>query len=44
MLSLKGGDFLIYVYCNKEKRRVRRLITSQISQEDNYVRSFVGAS
>ena len=43
-LIVKGGDFLNYVHCNKKTRRVRRLISSKISQKDFNVWPFAGAS
>lgn len=44
MVFLKGGDFLNYVHSNKKTRRVRRLISSKISQKDFNVWPFAGAS
>lgn len=37
-----GGDFFTYVYNKKEKGRVRRLITCEISKKDYSVWSFIG--
>ena len=39
-----GTSFEIYVYSKKEKGRVGRLATSQVSQKDDYVGPFAGTS
>ncbi len=44
MFTAAAETFEKYVYSKKEKRRVGRLITGQVSQKDNYVWPFAGTS
>lgn len=44
LFTVEGGDFLLYVNCNKEKGRVRRCLIGKISKEDFIVGSFAGTS